>query len=363
MNVKKIEMWLYPRNYYKIAIIIVCLNSIFELVFQYRFQADIKTEAVYFLIWGIVSIVAIKNMVIKKQKKFLSVFYCFWPIIILFIYSISSCKVSLLPLLVSSFIILFFGRYKQKVIKIGLSIFITALVALIAGCIYFYPLILLGMNRPEVIKTVYSFDNKYIMVLEEADLGATGGYVDVYFGRNIDFGHLGRYMPKKTKYHGHWGERPDFNFINDRLIGINGELIEMKGRNYLSDNEPYFEARQLDGESAEGGEIIRYKKENGDILQYKITIYGETGRVVENYYFTANNTIYYTGLEELYNAPISLDKEVTILSRIYKEGVIINGQFYDDEKLKTDFKNTGDGKNMYNSLEELNTVFDGASFF
>ena len=70
-------MSLYSRNYYKIAIIIVCLNSIFELVFQYRFQADIKMEEIYFLIWGIVSIVAIKNMVIKKQEKPLPVIIVF----------------------------------------------------------------------------------------------------------------------------------------------------------------------------------------------------------------------------------------------------------------------------------------------
>lgn len=65
--------------------------------------------------------------------------------------------------------------------------------------IYFCPLVLLGMNQPEVLKTVYSFDNKYMMALEESDLGATGGCVDIYFGRNIDFGLLGHYMPKKTK--------------------------------------------------------------------------------------------------------------------------------------------------------------------
>lgn len=355
-------MSLYSRNYYKIAIIIVCLNSIFELVFQYRFQADIKMEEIYFLIWGIVSIVAIKNMVIKKQEKPLPVFYCFWPIIMLFIYSLSSCKVSLLPLLFSSLIILFWGKYKQRLLKISVTIFITAFMALIIGFIYFFPLILLGMNKPQIIEIVYSFDKKYIMVLEETSLGATGGNVDVYFGRNIDFGFLGRYMPKKTKYHGHWGERPDFNFVNNRLISINGELIEMRGRNYLTNNEPYFEARHLDDKSAEGGEIIRYMKENGDILQYKITIYGETGRVVENYYFAIDNTIYYTRLEEQYNASISLEKEVTILSSTFKKGVIVNRQFYDDEELKNDCENTGDGENMYNSLEELNAVFDSVSF-
>jgi len=48
------------------------------------------------------------------------------------------------------------------------------------------------------------------MILEECSLGATGGYVNIYVGRNIDFGILGCYMPKKIKYRGPWGERPEF---------------------------------------------------------------------------------------------------------------------------------------------------------
>ena len=347
------------RNYYKIAIIIVVLNSIFELVFQYRFQADIKTEAVYFLIMGIISIVAVKNMVIKKQEKVLPVFYCFWPIIMLFIYSVSSCKLSLLPLLISSLVILFLGKYKQKSVRISVIIFITAPAVFIAGCIYFFPLILLGMNKPEVVEIVYSFDNKYMMVLEENDLGATGGNVYVYLGRNIDFGVLGHYMPTKTKYHGHWGERPDFNFVNEHFISINGELIEMKGLNYLSNNEPYIESRHIDNKCAEGGEIIRYQKENGDILQYKIILYGEAGRIEEHYYLLENNTIYYTRLEEIYSSPVSLKKEANILSRTWKKGVILNGQFYDeDDKSETDLRKKGNEENIYKHFEDLTALFD-----
>ena len=83
----------------------------------------------------------------------------------------------------------------------------------------------------ENIEIVHSSDDKYIMILEEGDLGATGGYVNIYAGRNIDFGILGCYMPKKIKYRGPWGERPEMFFVNDRLISINGELIDIKGDN------------------------------------------------------------------------------------------------------------------------------------
>lgn len=352
------KITLCPVNCYKTAIIIVCLNSIFELVFQYRFQAAPKTEAVYFLISGVISLVAIKDMVIKKQKNSLPLFYCFWPIIMLFIYLISACKLALLPLLVSSIIILFWGRYKRKAVKIGVSIFITAFVASIAGVIYFFPLIMLGMNKPEVLETVYSFDNKYIMVLEESDLGATGGDVDIYLGRNLDFGILGRYMPKKTKYNGHWGETPDFDFVNDQYISVNGELIEMKGAKYLSNNEPFIEARQID-QSAEGGEIVSYKNANGDILQYKITLYGETGRTVEHYYFMEDNSIYYTRLEENYRAPLSWEKEADILSKTFKKGTIIDGQFFDeDDEPGADSNIKDDEENIYQHLEDLRALFD-----
>lgn len=70
-------------------------------------------------------------------------------------------------------------------------------------------------------------------------------------------------MPKKTTYHGHRGEKPDFNFLNNHLINTNEELIELKDLN------------------------------NGDILQDKKLLYSATGRTEDHYYLTENNTIYY----------------------------------------------------------------------
>ncbi len=88
---------------------------------------------------------------------------------------------------------------------------------------------------------VYSSDNKYIMILEECSLGATGGYVNIYVGRNIDFAILGCYMPKKIKYRGLWGERPEFFFVNDCFISINGEIIDIKGNKCIDD---YYNRRE-----------------------------------------------------------------------------------------------------------------------
>ena len=53
------------------------------------------------------------------------------------------------------------------------------------GLIQYY-----GPSKVEVIKVVYSSDNKYVMNLVEYDLGATGGETDIYVGRNLDFGVL-----------------------------------------------------------------------------------------------------------------------------------------------------------------------------
>lgn len=87
----------------------------------------------------------------------------------------------------------------------------------------------------EIVKTVYSSGNKYVMNLEEGSVGATGGDVKLYVGRNIDLGFLGRYMPTKIKYWGPWGERPEFFFVNNCSISINGEILEIKGNKYIDE--------------------------------------------------------------------------------------------------------------------------------
>lgn len=85
-----------------------------------------------------------------------------------------------------------------------------------------------------VIETVYSPDNQYLMILEQTDL-MTNGEVDLYVGRNIDFGILGRYKPVRRKYHGHSDDRPDIKFIDDDFISINGEVIERRDIYYIDD--------------------------------------------------------------------------------------------------------------------------------
>lgn len=215
---------------HKAAIIIICLNTAFEVVFQYRFQSEI--EIVYFFIAAIVSIIMIKNTAENRSKKYLPVFYCFWPFIMICISAASFCKLALLPFLLSSFIILLCGRFKKKWIKVlvsAVNLAVLSLYLLFLWLAYFFL-----TSEHGIIKTVYSPDNKYIMVVEETDF-STGGDVSVYFGRNIDFGVLGHYTPRKRKYYGHTDERPELQFIDDNHIRINGRRIESKGNDYIDD--------------------------------------------------------------------------------------------------------------------------------
>lgn len=184
-----------------------------------------------------------KKMIRMSNGKYLPIFYNFWPTIILIISCISLFRLSLLPFVISSFIILLLCEFKKKYVKVivvGIN-FIVFIMYLLIGGFFFYGNDMFNTTR-ENIEIVYSSDNKYIMILEVCSLGATGGgYVNIYVGRNIDFGILGCYMPKKIKYWGLWGERPEFFFVNDCFISINGEIINIKGNKYIDD---YYNRRE-----------------------------------------------------------------------------------------------------------------------
>jgi len=214
------------------AAIIICLNFLFELVFKYRFVS--KIEVFYFIIAVIICIGTIKKMIRMRNGRYLPAFYDLWPAMIMIISCISLFRLSLLPFVISSFMILLLGRSRKrsvKVIVVGIN-FIGLIMYISIGVFFFYGNAMFNTTR-ENIEIVHSSDDKYIMILEEGDLGAIGGYVNIYAGRNIDFGILGCYMPKKIKYRGPWGERPEMFFVNDRLISINGELIDIKGDRYI----------------------------------------------------------------------------------------------------------------------------------
>lgn len=76
------------------------------------------------------------------------------------------------------------------------------------------------------------------MVLEESNVGAAGGNINVYLRKNLNFDILERYMPKKSTYHSHRGEKPDFNFVNNHLINTNEGRTEE--HYYLTENNTIY---------------------------------------------------------------------------------------------------------------------------
>lgn len=214
------------------AIAVLCLNTAFELFFQYRFQT--KIQAVYFIISAVISVAAVKDRIKNHGREYLPVFYCFWPAILLFIMVISECKLCLLPFAVSSFLILFYGRLKNKFVKIAIVSMHLIVLFLLS---FWWLMVYWFAPGPNVLGIVYSPDNKYVMVLEETDF-SLGGNTSVYFGRNIDFGILGCYSPRRLKYLGNTiaaDESVEFHFVGDDFISINGMVIERKGKSYIDD--------------------------------------------------------------------------------------------------------------------------------
>lgn len=225
----KISNLLKIKNYYKIIIIIICLNAFFELIFQYRFQT--KIEIVYFFISCFISDFMIKSIVGREAEKYLPVFYYLWPFIMVVIFYISFCKLAMLPFMISSFIIVICGKCKKKWIKI--LILVPGLIAFSMNLLFLLGYIIINPSK-EIIKTVYSIDKKYVMVVEETEF-AKSGHVYVYMGRNIDFGVLGHYKPIKVKYFGRTDERPEILFIDDDFVSINGKIMEIEDNSYIDE--------------------------------------------------------------------------------------------------------------------------------
>lgn len=120
-------------------------------------------------------------------------------------------------------------------------------------------------------------------------------------------------------------------------------------------NNQKTETRLLPEASAEGGEIVRYTGEGDRILRYCITYYGETGKLIENYYII-DDLIYYRSLLESYVSPIS-QEEAKTLSLVSAEGVIIDGICYEYNSVSHHI-GTNKIETSYQSLQQLNELFE-----
>jgi len=125
---------------------------------------------------------------------------------------------------------------------------------------------------------------------------------------------------------------------------------------YMLPNGIEIDKRTLEGGSTEGGEIVRYKNSNGLIIRYGLTYYGEMGVAKRDYYFLKDH-IYYSDLLEHYSSPIYIGG-TDILYRELEEGIIIKGICYQYDGISNTYSHTDVIEIPYNSLEELNALFD-----
>ena len=147
---------------------------------------------------------------------------------------------------------------------------------------------------------------------------------------------------------------PDKSREEDIGRKIDTYMDQYKGGKAASDTLR-IETRLFPEAGAEGGEIARYTGAGDQVLRYRITYYGETGKLVENYYFI-DDFIYYTSLLESYASPISQEEAKTV-SLVSAEGVIIDGICYEyDSGGHTIGKNTI--KASYTNLQQLNDLFE-----
>ena len=116
--------------------------------------------------------------------------------------------------------------------------------------------------------------------------------------------------------------------------------------------------RDLVGLSTEGGTITRYTDKGGKIYRYRLVLYGETGRMESNYFFTSH-FIYYTSLEEDYCVPPIIIGETDILEQTLTEGILIDGVCYRYDRLRDQILMTDVIEFVY-TPEELADIYEKA---
>lgn len=200
------------------------LNVIFEFCFKYSFYTEIGL--LYFVLSAIFVCLYFIN-----EKKYANLLKIKLPYL-LFVVTIIICTYNLKVFFIPFIAIPLIDIIKSNIHKV-LKILFT-----LVSCIFLILLILMYvyfLHTTSVINFVISEDGKYVAVVENIDLGATGGETDVYVGRNINLGVLGYYSPRKLKYHGHIGDSPEIEFIKGNKIIINNETIDIKGEGYIDD--------------------------------------------------------------------------------------------------------------------------------
>lgn len=84
----------------------------------------------------------------------------------------------------------------------------------------------------------------------------------------------------------------------------------------------------LNIQSTEGNEVNQYESNNGEVLRYSITQFGEMGSIRYEYYKLSEDMIYVTELITSYSYPINLGADIDVLRSDLSEYIIDQGNIY-----------------------------------
>lgn len=118
--------------------------------------------------------------------------------------------------------------------------------------------------------------------------------------------------------------------VNEKISDHMGRFISLGTGNY-DDVQSRIITEETDamGQSTEGGGFVTYKTDEGEILRYSATLYGETGRSEKNYYIIDESCAYYTSLTmDYYCRDYRQEQFGDVLKYSFEEYWLDNGEYY-----------------------------------
>ncbi|WP_167956313.1 hypothetical protein [Anaerosporobacter faecicola] len=115
----------------------------------------------------------------------------------------------------------------------------------------------------------------------------------------------------------------------------------------------------IDLASTEGNEVKQYTNQNGEVLRYSISQFGELGSINYEYYKLSEELTYITELQSVYSYPINLGYDIDVLRTTFKEYIVMDNEIYciDNCEEKLVEYEREDSAVPFRSFEDLNKSF------
>ncbi len=115
---------------------------------------------------------------------------------------------------------------------------------------------------------------------------------------------------------------------------------------------------KMDIGSTEGNNATKYVDSKGNVIRYNLVIYGETGKMIIDYYVLDDIKLYVVELYETYSSPILGIGGSDILSYDMKKYIVDgNDVYYLDDVAKNIIDTNQEEANVYMTLDALNSSF------